>query len=216
MDSAARLPDDQLDAPSRIFERLRQIAGYAWDDSRPPFHTSYDNWHVYGSRFVSPYSTGGHALSSSPAAYASPQTRLGASSRLSPSERLPGSVHSESSSEHSNAVSSPFFPPPPAVDAPVVEEPVIAKVSYNVLREERAFHIARSLVSGADPSAVHIVKPLDLIRLAAQPGDRGPIVVVVYESPGSNHIFKMLDLGPAFLLCREARRQVGCSCRSQA
>jgi serine/threonine protein kinase len=203
MDPAARLPDDQLDAPSRIFERLRQIAGYAWDDTQPPFHTTYDNWHVHGTKFVSPYSTG-NGSASSPAPYynhaASPsaQARLGASGRPSPSERVPSSAQSETGSEASNTVSPPIFPPPPVVDAPVVEEQVIAKVSYNVLREERAFHIARSLVAGADPNALQLVKPLDLIRLAAQPGDRGSIVVVVYEYPGPNHIFKMLDLGPAF------------------
>ncbi|KAK0626045.1 hypothetical protein B0T14DRAFT_492443 [Immersiella caudata] len=204
MDPAARLPDDQLDAPSRIFERLRQIAGYDWDDTRPPFHTTYDNWHVYGTRFVSPYSNGGNGSASSPAPYhnhvpsPSAQARLGASGRPSPSERTPSSAQSETGSEVSNTVTPPVFPPPPVIDAPVVEEQVIAKVSYNVLREERAFHIARSLVAGADPNALHLGKPLDLIRLAAQPGDRGSIVVVVYEYPGPNHMFKMLDLGPAF------------------
>ena len=36
--------DEQVDLPVRIFERLRQIAGYTWDESSPPLHTSYDNW----------------------------------------------------------------------------------------------------------------------------------------------------------------------------
>jgi len=71
-------------------------------------------------------------------------------------------------------------------------------VSYHVLREERAFHIAKSLVASADPNGEHIVKPLDIIRLAALPGDRGTLVVTVYEYPGPNHMFRMLDLGPAF------------------
>lgn len=36
--------DGVLDPPPRIFERLAQIAGYTWDDSKEPFHSSYDNW----------------------------------------------------------------------------------------------------------------------------------------------------------------------------
>lgn len=44
MDGPAIVSDDQLDPPLRIFERLRQIAGYTWDESRAPFHSSYDNW----------------------------------------------------------------------------------------------------------------------------------------------------------------------------
>lgn len=47
MDGSA-IQDDQfdsvLDPPPRIFERLSQIAGYSWDESRPPTHSSYDNW----------------------------------------------------------------------------------------------------------------------------------------------------------------------------
>jgi hypothetical protein len=36
--------DENLDPPSRLFERLRQIAGYSWDEGRA-FHSSYDNWY---------------------------------------------------------------------------------------------------------------------------------------------------------------------------
>lgn len=36
--------DGVLDPPPRIFDRLSQIAGYTWDESKEPFHSSYDNW----------------------------------------------------------------------------------------------------------------------------------------------------------------------------
>lgn len=36
--------DSTLDPPVRIFERLSQIAGYSWDETVPPNHSSYDNW----------------------------------------------------------------------------------------------------------------------------------------------------------------------------
>lgn len=36
--------DSALDPPVRLFERLSQIAGYSWDETKPPNHSSYDNW----------------------------------------------------------------------------------------------------------------------------------------------------------------------------
>ncbi|KAK1761348.1 Two-component system protein A [Echria macrotheca] len=207
MDAVARLPDDQLEAPSRIFERLRQIAGYTWDESRRPFHSTYDNWHVFGTRFVSPYSTASTASATSPPAYhnhapsPSSHSKTTPSGRPSPSERTPScsATHSEtgSVSEHSVAVSPPSCHST-AADAPVVEVPVVARVSYHVLREERAYHIAKSLIASADPKCEHVVRPLEIIRLGALPGDRGTLVVTVYEYPGPNYIFRMMDLGPAF------------------
>ena len=44
MDGFAVVADDRLDPPARIFDRLRQIAGYTWDDTQRPFHSTYDNW----------------------------------------------------------------------------------------------------------------------------------------------------------------------------
>jgi signal transduction histidine kinase/predicted ATPase/CheY-like chemotaxis protein/serine/threonine protein kinase len=84
-----------------------------------------------------------------------------------------------------------------------VEQRVVARVSYHVLREERAFHISKSLVSSVDPKGDRIVKPLDIMRLPPQPGDRGPIIVAVYEDVGPNHLFKVLDFGPAFYFAKK-------------
>lgn len=36
--------DDLLDPPSRLYERLRQIAGYDWDETKLPFHSTYGFW----------------------------------------------------------------------------------------------------------------------------------------------------------------------------
>lgn len=47
---ASAFQDDQLDSildpPVRIFERISQIAGYTWDESMVPIHSSYDNWYA--------------------------------------------------------------------------------------------------------------------------------------------------------------------------
>lgn len=75
---------------------------------------------------------------------------------------------------------------------------MVARLSYQVLREERAFHIARNVVATTDPEGDHIIKPLELLRLTAYPGDRGPIAVIIYHSPGRNALYSLMGFGPAF------------------
>lgn len=79
----------------------------------------------------------------------------------------------------------------------------MAKVSFHVLREERVFHMMKNLIATADPQQDHTIKPLDLIRLAPQPGDRGQIVVAIYLNSGENLLPKIMDLGPAFYYSRK-------------
>lgn len=86
----------------------------------------------------------------------------------------------------------------------LVEENVVARISYHAVREERAFHIAKSLTTTADPNGDHIAKPLDLIRLTPVPGDRAPVIVAIYQHLGRNHLFDVLDMGPAFYRARKA------------
>jgi serine/threonine protein kinase len=83
------------------------------------------------------------------------------------------------------------------------EQPIVARVSYHVLREERTFHTAKNLIQTADPEGVHNTKPIELARLSPQQGDRGPIIVAVYEHLGPNYLTKALDLGPAFYYARK-------------
>ncbi|KAK4656120.1 Chk1 protein kinase [Podospora pseudocomata] len=211
MDTAARLLDEQLESPARLFERLHQISGYVWDDSRPPFHSTYDNWHIYGTRFVSPFSSGG-AVPTSPAPHNSPASQPGvAGFTLPPAHRPSSRDHRPSTSSQLSEVGSErsaTSPPvilPTGSDVPVIEEPVVARVSYHVLREERTFHIFKSLIAHTDSSAERerIVKPLDIIRLPALPGDRGAVIVTVYEDPGPNYLWDVLDLGPAFYYAKK-------------
>jgi hypothetical protein len=35
---------DPLEPPPYLLERLREIQGYTWDESRRPFHSSYNIW----------------------------------------------------------------------------------------------------------------------------------------------------------------------------
>jgi hypothetical protein len=36
----------ELDPPVRLYQRLYQIPGYSWDETKEPFHSSYDNWYA--------------------------------------------------------------------------------------------------------------------------------------------------------------------------
>ncbi|KAF3343972.1 hypothetical protein VD0002_g8238 [Verticillium dahliae] len=197
------MPDDQHDPPARLFERLRQIAGYTWDDSHPPFHTTYDIWHVVGTKFVSPFSPPTTYPVSSPGSAARLQ-----SGRPSPSEHYssPSIIGAETQADASKDPSlSPASPPMPTSNPDTLypEEPVIARISYHVLREERTFHITKHLITSVDPHGEHIVKPIDLVRLTPQPGDRGSIIVAIYQHPGRNAIFDLIDVGPAFYSTRK-------------
>jgi signal transduction histidine kinase/predicted ATPase/CheY-like chemotaxis protein/serine/threonine protein kinase len=109
--------------------------------------------------------------------------------------------NSETGSQHS--ASSPPAGLALASEAPFAEEPIVAKISYHVLREERGFHIAKGLASSTDPEGEHITKPIEFVRLPPLPGDRGPIVVAIHRYAGENHLFKLIDLGPAFYRARK-------------
>ena len=74
--------------------------------------------------------------------------------------------------------------------------PILARVSSHTLREERAYHICKNLIKSVDPEGEHIVRPIDIIRLSAQQGDKGPIVVCIYEYTGDNYLEKVIDYGP--------------------
>lgn len=79
----------------------------------------------------------------------------------------------------------------------------MAKVSFHVLREERVFHMMKNLILTADPNQDHTIKPLDLMRLSPQQGDRGHIIVAIYHDPGPSLLSKIMDLGPAFYYSRK-------------
>lgn len=74
----------------------------------------------------------------------------------------------------------------------------MARISTHVLREERAFLICKNLIKSADPQCSHIIKPVELLRLASQQGDEGPMVVAIFEAPGPNILNRLVNFGPAW------------------
>ncbi|KAL1969582.1 hypothetical protein VTN77DRAFT_8135 [Rasamsonia byssochlamydoides] len=171
--------------PARLFERLALLPGYTWDQTIEPFHSTYDNWHVFGIRqsFDSDVSTPA-ATSSGPSSATRESPRI--------ESRPPFRHHWRSSlSESSSDLSSRLDHEPSWV-------PVVARVSTHVVRLEREFHTMRSIVQISDPDCVHTVRPIDLIRLSPEPDDPGPILVSIFESPGPNYLKELVAFGPAW------------------
>ncbi|KAL1901483.1 Chk1 protein kinase [Sporothrix stenoceras] len=128
------------------------------------------------------------------------------SNRTSPGD---GSLFSPTSTELTSDVHTGSASPAPSSGAmattsneALVEEEVVARISYHVLREERSFHIIKNMNQSVDPKGEHIAKPVDLLRLAPHPSDRGPLTVAIYQSPGRSGMAKFIDLGPAFYFAR--------------
>ncbi|KAI0506631.1 putative histidine kinase HHK1p [Xylaria bambusicola] len=205
MDGSAAPLDEQLDPPARIFERLRQLAGYSWDEANKPVHSTYDNWHFFGTRFVphsTTSSTSAQTLSNSSTFPKISPSRAGT---LTLESQLSSGPRSDGSNDRINSTSPSTTSVVSPTDATLNldGQPVVARVSYHVLREERAFHTAKTLIATADPDGVHNAKPIDLVRLSPQPSDRGPIIVAIYEHLGPNYLFRSLDHGPAFYYAKK-------------
>lgn len=80
---------------------------------------------------------------------------------------------------------------------------VVARISTHALREERAYSICKNVIKSVDPNGDHVVRPIDIVRLASLPGDRSPMVVCIFEHPGKNYLPKVVDYGPAWYRCRK-------------
>ncbi|KAL5318468.1 hypothetical protein ACEPPN_013529 [Leptodophora sp. 'Broadleaf-Isolate-01'] len=182
MDGTAALGDEQLDPPPRLYERLRQLAGYSWDESKDPFHSSYDNWQVFGWKDVVHKSHRKHTRSRPDSETNSPAQ----------DPQSVGGYRTNASESGSDSNASHDELPEPA------HIPVIARVSTHALREERAYHICKNLIKKVDPEGDHIIRPLDIARLPSQQGDKGPIVVCIFENPGPNYLHHVIDYGAAW------------------
>ncbi|OAA63017.1 two-component sensor protein histidine protein kinase [Cordyceps fumosorosea ARSEF 2679] len=207
MVGAAVVAEEALDPPPpppRLFERLRQIAGYTWDESIHPIHSTYDYWYIFGTRLVpqapTPSASSHHLQSAAIAGKLRPSTSDHGAGQQTPTSALDGEPFPSPS----------IFSRPPstasstsATDSSYAEEPIVARISLHTFREERAFQIAKNFLAKADPNAHHIVRPLDLMRLPPTSGDRSALVVAIYQRIGPNYLFDVLDMGPALYRARK-------------
>ncbi|RDL41300.1 ATPase of HSP90 chaperone topoisomerase II kinase [Venustampulla echinocandica] len=189
MDGTVVLGDDP---PPRLFERLQQISGYIWDESRL-YHTSYDNWQVFGRKIITNQPT--TKRKTKRRSRVPSERNLQAQGQLDASGYNYNRPASESSSENSTSTLR---------DEAVESEPepeeieVLARISTHALREERTYHICKNLIKSADPHGNHIVKPIDIARLPGQQGDVGPVIVCIFENPGPNYLTQVIDYGLAW------------------
>lgn len=186
MDDSHILSEDLPLPPVRLFQRLAQLPGYTWDQSTEPFHSTYKHWHAYGVRHAADHDAPTpFATSSEPSSLArsSPRTESRPAFRHHWSSSL-----SESSSEHSLS----------RLEQESAGVPVVARVSSNIVRLEREFHMMKSIVQTSDPDCNHTMRPIDLTRLPSDPADAGPLLVAIFESPGANMLRELVAFGPAW------------------
>ncbi|RKF65723.1 Peroxide stress-activated histidine kinase mak3 [Erysiphe neolycopersici] len=155
--------------PVGLYERLRQIDGYTWDECKPAYHSSYNNWVFFGTQDI-------------------------AEDQNYPNKSKTQNEH-QSSQQVSSSDGECSTKDGPG-DKQVKQ--VIARVSTHVLREERAYHICMSMLKKTDPEANYFVRPIKLVQLPSQPGDIGPLIVSILEYEGPNYLLKVIDYGPAY------------------
>lgn len=193
MDDYYILGEDLPLPPARLFERLALLPGYIWDQSFDPIHSTYDHWHVAGIRHSAE-----HDAVATPGGNSS--GNLSTNTRESPrteTTRPPFRHHWRSSlSESSSEISSSRADPEPES----FFLPVVARISSHVVRLEREYHMIRSIIQISDPECIHTVRPIDIVRLTPEPGDPGPILVAIYESPGWNSLKDLVAFGPAWFV----------------
>ncbi|KAL8866833.1 MAG: hypothetical protein Q9174_006054, partial [Haloplaca sp. 1 TL-2023] len=176
--------------PHQLFERLSYLTGYTWDQSIEPFHSSYDNWHVFGIR----HARGDRSSSNAPAATAGAPS---ASSKSSPKIGVrPTLRHYNTSSDALTDLQS--------VNTEDERSfiPVIARVSAHNLRLEREYHLKKTFIQTSDPECNHTVRVIGMVRLPNRQNDGGALAVEIFESPGRNYLRDLMDFGPAWYVSK--------------
>ncbi|KAM5429440.1 Chk1 protein kinase [Microsporum canis] len=189
MEESRILGEDLHILPERLLERLSQIPGYSWDQNFTPIQSSYDHWHFTGIK----YSADSETTSTQTAASSSSRSKASASSHNSP-ELEPKSFFPSQWRKAPSEAGSEITSPREEAERPWL--PVIARVSGQVVRLEREFHILRSIVETSDPECKHTVRPIDIIHLARQPEDRGLLLVTIYEYISPNYLRRLIPGGP--------------------
>lgn len=190
MEDSSLLGEDLPLPPARLFERLGQLPGYTWDQSVEPFHSTYNHWHISGFRHAIESDISTPIATSSNPASSGPSSLIRNSPRTEIRPRLLNRRPSVSDTSSDLSLSR-------GGDQEQIWIPVIARVSTNVVRLEREFHMLRSIVQSSDPDCVHTIRPIDLIRLPPDPGDVGTLLVAIFESPGHDSLRDLVTFGPA-------------------
>ncbi|KAF2687868.1 hypothetical protein K458DRAFT_360637 [Lentithecium fluviatile CBS 122367] len=167
---------------AQILARLFDLPGYSWDSEIEPFHSSYDNWHLFGVQKATrerPISSGRSAGTS-------------ISSSHSPDASRP-SLHRSHKSSGSDASAATNITQ--TADIPQ-DRPVVCRISTHTLRLEREFQLCRLITKKSDPHCRHFVRPIEFIRLPPKPGNSEPLAASIVEAPGPNYLKDLVEFGP--------------------
>ncbi|KAI9807747.1 MAG: hypothetical protein M1826_004457 [Phylliscum demangeonii] len=201
MDEENGMKEDLQSTFPRIYDRLGQIPGYSWDRSVEPFHSTYDDWHVFGVRHVS--SNRGGSLKPPSVERRKANGAVAGPQRPVPS-RSRATVHDASANRSTSR----------ELASTQDLEPVVARISRHALRLERQYYLCKSLLETADPDCKHVVQPLDFVRLPSRPGDQGSVAIFIFKSPGRNHLRDSVNFGPAFYGSHSPQRDLNDVLRS--
>ncbi|KAL8861888.1 MAG: hypothetical protein Q9178_001757 [Gyalolechia marmorata] len=189
MDESEPTVEDKELPPQQLFERLSYLSGYTWDVSLEPFHSSYDDWHVFGIQ---------HIRGDKSAVNATSAPGAGAPSESSRSSTKPGPRPSPRHFNTSSEALTDLVSAKPDRDRSFI--PVIARVSAHLLRLEREYQLGKTFIQTSDPDCHHTVRLISLTRLPARQSDPGPLAVEIFESPGRDYLRDLTDFGPAWYL----------------
>ncbi|OQE40931.1 hypothetical protein PENCOP_c005G00711 [Penicillium coprophilum] len=193
MEESTLFGEDLPLPPARLFERLGQLPGYTWDQAIEPFHSTYNHWHISGYRHalepdvLTPLANSSNPASSGPSSL----TRFSPRTEIRPSARA---LRRLSASETSSDIS---FSNQHSLETEQAWIPVIARISTNIIRLEREFHMLRSIVQSSDPDCNHTIRPVDLIRLQSDDAHSKTLLVAIFESPGHDRLRDLVTFGPA-------------------
>ncbi|KAL8784021.1 MAG: hypothetical protein Q9213_004209 [Squamulea squamosa] len=196
MEESEQTAEDKDLPPQQLFERLSYLSGYTWDTSLAPFHSSYDNWHVFGIQHIVGDRSTTNATSAPNAGAPSESSK--SSPKINP---RPSPRHFNTSSDALTDLASA------TTDQDRSFIPVIARVSAHLLRLEREYQLGKTFIQTSDPDCRHTVRLIGLARLPARQNDPGPLAVEIFESPGRNYLRDLVDLGPAWYVSQQQSLQ---------
>lgn len=181
MDSSYPHSQDPEKFRNWLFGRLRDIAYITWDESTPPTHSSYGDWHVWGT-FLNPES--------------------------SPTSRTPGSPGQRQNSFGSRP-STPSRTSSDGKHEPyTAEQQILARISCHTLTLERQYQLATTHAAISDPFGKHHVRALQLFRLPGHNHELS-LAVIMYERPGPNYLRDLINCGPSWYKATQQSVQSG-------
>ncbi|KAB8345845.1 hypothetical protein FH972_022900 [Carpinus fangiana] len=168
-----------------LLGRLRDELGpsYTWDDTFTTAHSSYEDWHVWGTLHLDS-SNAGLAGSSTP-------SRASASSKPPSPQPNPNPFFSPASSEARHGSRTPSESSRPG------QQWVLARISKHVLRLDRQYQLARTKLAEADQAGRHHLQALELRRIPSRTPSEPTLAVIIHRNPGMNHLPEIVTCGPS-------------------